>query len=77
MKDLILYIAQAIVDNPDHVSVTEIHAEHTTVYELRVDRKDFGKILGKQGRTIQAIRTIVKAVSGKTKRNLFLELVED
>lgn len=77
MKDLITYIAKAIVDRPDSVAVTAIEAEHTIVFELRVDKGDMGRILGKRGRNIQAIRTIVAAAAGKAKKRLILELIED
>jgi uncharacterized protein len=67
MKDLITCIAKAIVDNPE-VVVTEIKGEQTTVIELKVAKDDMGKIIGKQGRTAMAIRTILGAASTKMKK---------
>jgi predicted RNA-binding protein YlqC (UPF0109 family) len=76
MKDLIGYIAKALVDSPEQVTVTEVEGRHTTVLELRVAKNDMGKIIGKQGRTAQAIRTIVSAASGKTRKRYVLEIIE-
>ena len=76
MKDLIITIARALVDNPEQVSVAEVKGSYTTVLELRVAKKDMGKIIGKQGRTAQAIRTILSAASGKTKKRHVLEILE-
>ncbi len=76
MKDLISYIAKTLVDEPDEVSVNDIAGEHTTVLELRVAKPDIGKIIGKRGRTAQAIRTILSAASGKTGKRYILEIVE-
>ena len=76
MKDLITEIVQAIVDRPEEVSVTEIAAEHTTVFELRVAKSDMGKVIGKQGRMAQAIRAILSAASGKRRKRYVLEIIE-
>ena len=76
MKDLITEIVKAIVDRPEEVSVTEIQAEHTSVLELRVAKSDLGKVIGKQGKNAQAIRTIISAVSGKARKRYILEIVE-
>ncbi|MCP4624834.1 MAG: KH domain-containing protein [bacterium] len=76
MKDLIGYIAQALVDFPDEVSVRAVEGQHTTVLELNVAKKDMGKIIGRQGRTAQAIRTILSAASGKTGKRFVLEIIE-
>ena len=65
MKELIKHIAQSLVDNPDKVEVTEVIGEQTSVIELRVAKEDLGKVIGKQGRTAQAIRTILFAASSK------------
>jgi len=65
MKDLISYIAKALVYNPSQVKLTEISGDQTSVFELRVAKEDLGKIIGKQGRTAQAIRVILAAASGK------------
>ena len=76
MKDLIGYIARALVDQPEQVRVTEIEGDQTTVIELKVAKMDMGKIIGKQGRNAQAIRTILSAASGKVKKRIILEILE-
>ena len=76
MKDLIKCIAQAMVDHPEQVEVTENEGAQTTVLELKVARKDMGKIIGKHGRTAQSIRIILSAASGKAGRRYILEIIE-
>ena len=76
MKDLLIQIAKSLVDNPEQVKVTEIEGGQTVVLELRVDKSDMGKIIGKQGRTAHAIRTVLNAASGKTRKRYILEIVE-
>jgi len=76
MKDLITEIVQAVVDQPEKVSVNEIGGSQTTVLELRVAKTDLGKVIGKQGRTAQAIRTILSAAAGKMRKNYVLEIFE-
>ena len=76
MKDLIKEIVQALVDQPDQVSVTEIKGENTTVLELKVAKSDMGKVIGKQGKHAQALRTILSAACGKTRRRHVLEILE-
>ena len=76
MKDLITEIVQALVDQPDQVTVNEIEGEHTNVLELSVDKSDMGKIIGKQGRNAMALRTILSAVAGKTRKRYVLEIIE-
>ncbi len=76
MKELIKYISQALVDNPDKVEVTEIIGEQTSVIELRVAKEDLGKVIGKQGRTAKAIRTILSATSAKVHKRAVLEIIE-
>jgi predicted RNA-binding protein YlqC (UPF0109 family) len=76
MKDLVKYLAQALVDSPDEVSVNEIEGEQTSVIELRVAKDDLGKIIGKHGRTAQSIRTILSAASAKKHKRAVLEIVE-
>ena len=76
-KDLIIRIAQALVDQPDQVSVNEIDSGSTVIYELLVSKGDIGKVIGKEGRTAQAIRTILRgAVGGKTPKLPLLEIIE-
>ena len=76
MKDLITKIVQALVDQPDEVSVNEIGGDHTSVLEVRVAKTDMGKVIGKQGRTAQAIRTIMSAAAGKARKRYIMEIVE-
>ncbi len=76
MKDFLIQIVQAVVDNPEQVLVTEIKAAQEIVLELRVAKNDMGKIIGKQGRTVNAIRTLLIAASGKAWRKYRLEIVE-
>lgn len=76
MKDLITEIVQALVDQPDQVLVTEIEGEHTNVLELSVAKSDMGKVIGRKGRTVQAIRTILSAASAKNRKRCILEIVE-
>jgi len=76
MKDLIAYIAKALVDDPEEVVVTEINGTQSSVIELKVSKDDIGKIIGKHGRTVMAIRTILNAASMKLKRRCVLELLE-
>ena len=76
MKELIEYIAKALVDKPEEVSVTELEGEQTSVIELRVAKEDLGKVIGKQGRTARAIRIILGAASAKMKKRSVLEILE-
>ena len=76
MKELIERIAQELVDQPDEVSVSEIEGGRTVVFELRVAKSDIGKIIGKRGQNVNAIRTILNAVSGKSRKQVVLELIE-
>ena len=76
MKELIAYIAQALVDKPDEVEVTEILGTHTSVIELRVAKDDLGKVIGKQGRTARAMRTVLGAASAKLRKRAVLEIVD-
>ncbi|MCJ7596768.1 MAG: KH domain-containing protein [Desulfobacterales bacterium] len=76
MKELVASIAKALVDKPEEVIVKEIQGQQTFVIELKVAKEDFGKVIGKQGRTAQAIRTILNAASAKLKRRSVLEIIE-
>ena len=76
MKDLVESIAKALVDKPDEVVVTEIEGQQASVVELKVAKEDIGKIIGKHGRTAQAIRTILSAASTKIRKRCILELIE-
>jgi len=76
MRDLVAYIAKALVDKPDDVEVTEIEGEQTSVIELKVAKEDLGKVIGKQGRTARAMRTILSAASTKIRKRSVLEIIE-
>ncbi len=76
LKELILYVSKSLVDLPDAVQVNEIVGEQTTVVELKVDKSDLGKVIGKQGRTARALRTILNAASTKLKKRAVLEIIE-
>ena len=76
LKDLIDYVSRALVDMPDNVDVSEIEGEQTTVIELKVDKSDLGKVIGKQGRTARALRTILNAASTKLRKRSVLEIIE-
>ena len=76
MKDLIKEIVKALVDQPEQVVVTEIEGDNTNVLELSVAKSDMGMVIGKQGRTAQALRTILNAASAKTRKRYILEIVE-
>jgi len=76
MKDLITYIAKSLVDHPDLVKVKVVEGETISVIELSVVKEDIGKIIGKQGKTATAIRTILNAASMKTKKRSMLEIID-
>ena len=76
MKELTLRIAQSIVDQPEKVAVKELQVNRCTVVELKVDKSEIGKVIGKQGRTAQAIRTILNAAAAKIKKRMVLEILE-
>ncbi len=76
MKDFIVFIVKALVDDPDQVEVQEILGSRTTVYELRVGQGDLGKVIGKQGQTAKSIRTLLTAVSARQGKRAVLEILE-
>ncbi|MEW5772718.1 MAG: KH domain-containing protein [Thermodesulfobacteriota bacterium] len=76
LKGLIEFIAKALVDNPEQVRVSEIEGEQTSVIELKVAKEDLGKVIGKQGRTARAMRTILAAASTKNRKRSVLEILE-
>jgi predicted RNA-binding protein YlqC (UPF0109 family) len=76
MKSLIEEIAKALVDRPEEVSVAEVDGERTTVFELRVATSDLGKVIGKQGKTARAMRTILSAAGTKLGKRCVLEILE-
>ena len=76
MKELITYIAKALVDHQEAVEVSEVEGEQTSVIELKVAKDDLGKVIGKQGRTARAMRTILSAASTKVRKRAVLEIIE-
>jgi predicted RNA-binding protein YlqC (UPF0109 family) len=76
MKELIKEITTALVDNPEQIEIMEVEGDKTSVIELRVARTDFGKVIGKKGRTAQSIRTILSAASAKLGKRAILEILE-
>ena len=76
MKDLLEEIAKALVDHPEDVQVTEVEGEQTTVLELRVNNQDLGKVIGRQGRTARAVRTLLAAAGMKVNKRFVLEILE-
>lgn len=75
MKELVLNIARALVDNPDSVSVEEIENNNEIILKLRVDQEDMGKVIGKQGRIAKAIRTVVKSAANREQKRVTVEIV--
>ena len=76
MKELVEQIARALVNNPDDVKVEESGGERTSVIELRVAQEDLGRVIGKEGRTAKAIRTILNGASTKQNKRVVLEIME-
>ena len=76
MKELVLVMARALVDKPDEVEINEIEGDVTTILELKVAKEDLGKVIGKQGKTAHAMRTILNATATKLKKRAVLEIVE-
>lgn len=76
MKELIEYVVKALVDDPSTIEVTEVAGDKVTIFELRADKADIGKIIGKKGRTAGAIRTILNAVSARQGKRAVLEIIE-
>jgi predicted RNA-binding protein YlqC (UPF0109 family) len=76
LKDLVLFLARALVEHPDQVSVEEIEEPDAVVYELKVAESDLGRVIGRQGRTAKALRTVLSAASAKMRRRAILEILE-
>jgi len=76
MKDLLIYIAQNLVDNPDEVKVTEVERDNETVYELRVAASDMGKVIGRQGRIAKEIRALMKSVAQRQGKRISVDIVD-
>ena len=77
MKELVQYLAKALVTKPDAVEVKETEGENASVLELRVAKEDLGRIIGKQGRTAKSIRTLLTAAASRTNRKIVLEIIEE
>jgi len=77
MKEFVEYVVKALVDYPDEVSVREVDGERTVVFELRLNKSDIGKVIGKNGRTISALRSLLTSAAAKQGRRAVLEIVED
>jgi predicted RNA-binding protein YlqC (UPF0109 family) len=77
MKELVEFIAKALVDHPQDVEVKNVEGAQVTVLELRVHAEDLGKVIGRQGRTAKAIRTLLVASGTKARKRFTLEIVED
>lgn len=76
MKEFVEHIVRALVDNPDAIDVREVEGSRTTVYELRVDPQDLGKVIGKSGQTAKSIRTLLAAASARKGKRAVLEILE-
>lgn len=76
LKQIVQFVAEALVDHPEDVSVEEVQGEQTSVIELRVAKDDMGKVIGKQGRTARAVRTVLNAAATKIKKRVVLEIIE-
>ena len=76
MKDLLIYIAQNLVDEPSEVSVTEVEKDGETVFELRVAQADMGKVIGRQGRIAKEIRSLMKSVAQRQNKRISVEIVD-
>jgi uncharacterized protein len=77
MKELVQFLARQLVNNPDAVEVKEVHGDTVSVLELRVAKEDLGRVIGRQGRTVNSIRIILNAVVARTNRKVVLEIVEE
>lgn len=76
LKKLVEELVKAIVDKPEEVKISEVEGESTSVIELKVAKEDIGKIIGKEGKTAKAMRTILSAASQKMKKKTHLEIIE-
>ena len=76
LRELVLFLARALVEHPDQVEVAEIEEPDALVYELKVAESDLGRVIGRQGRTAKALRTVLSAASAKMRRRAILEIIE-
>ncbi len=77
MKELVSYIAKALVDDLEHVEISEIEGNQTNIIELKVAKEDIGKVIGRQGRTADAIRTILNCAAAKLSRRYILQIIDE
>jgi predicted RNA-binding protein YlqC (UPF0109 family) len=77
MKELVQYLAKSLVDNPDAVEVRETERDNASVLELKVAKEDLGRVIGKQGRTVKSIRTLLNAAASRSNKKVILEIVEE
>jgi hypothetical protein len=76
LKELVELLARHLVNDPDAVEVKEVHGDTASVLELRVAKEDFGRVIGKQGRTVNSVRSILNAIASRTNRKVALEIIE-
>lgn len=76
MNELVQHIVRSLVDHPNEVSVTEVQGDKTTIFELRCHSDDIGKVIGKSGKTIGSVRTLLSAISSRKQRRVVLELID-
>ncbi|MFH1263814.1 MAG: KH domain-containing protein [Pseudomonadota bacterium] len=76
MRELLEFVVRKLVDHPDDVNISEVAGEQTCVFELRVHKEDLGKVIGKQGRTARALRTVLSAASVKENKRVMLEIID-
>lgn len=76
IKELLIAMAKSLVDQPDQVTVNELHSEQAFIFELQVAKEDVGKVIGRGGKTAMALRSILEAASGKYKKRVILEILE-
>jgi uncharacterized protein len=77
VKELVQFLARQLVNNPDAVEVKEVHGDTASVLELRVAKEDLGRLIGKQGRTVNSIRAILNAAASRTNRKVVLQIIEE
>jgi predicted RNA-binding protein YlqC (UPF0109 family) len=76
LRELVLFLARSLVEHPEEVEVQEIEEPDALVFELKVAESDLGRVIGRQGRTAKALRTVLSAASAKTRRRAILEIIE-
>lgn len=76
MKELVRFLVEALVDHPEAVELYEVEGDRTTILELKVDPSDVGKVIGRQGKTANALRTLLKAHASRERKRVVLEIIE-